>query len=154
MKLPMKSLKPSKLTKSLTFDNILGLILAVLIVFDLKVENDLKQVLNSPAGMILSLALLVLIFIFMNPIVGLLFLIYLYECVKDTGLYPSKYLNTQAAKNNILSKLNGSSVIERKTSDKVEMDMVQKMAPIVKKTENANALFVPHIHDPIPFDSL
>ena len=74
-------MKPSKLMKKskkmLTFDNVLGVILAVLIIFDLKVEKDLKNVLNSPAGMILSLALLAIIFVFMNPIVGLLFLIYL-----------------------------------------------------------------------------
>ena len=67
-----------KQTKLLfTLDNIVGLILAILIFFDFKVENDFKDVLNSPPGMILALVLLVVIFIFMNPIVGLLYIIYI-----------------------------------------------------------------------------
>ena len=154
MKLSMKSIKPNTMNKLLSLNNVVGLILAVLIVFDLKVENDFKQVLNSPPGMILSLVLLVLIFIFMNPIVGLLFLIYLYECVKDTSLHPSKFVNSQSMKNTILNTINGSNSIERKQSDKVEMDTIRKMAPIVKKMENPNSIFVESIKDPIPFSSL
>ena len=149
MKVSMKNMKSSKLSKVLTLDNVVGLVLAVLIVFDLKVENDIKQMLNSPPGMILSLALLIFIFIFMNPIVGLLFLIYLYESVKDTGLYPSKYLNNQSVKNNIMKNLNYSAVADSKKSDKVEMDVIRKMAPIIKKAENPNVVFVPNKDDSI-----
>tara|TARA_B100000424_G_scaffold268351_1_gene262969 strand:- start:1341 stop:1805 length:465 start_codon:yes stop_codon:yes gene_type:complete len=154
MKLSMKSIKPTTMNKFLSLSNVIGLILAVLIVFDLKVENDFKQVLNSPPGMILSLVLLVLIFIFMNPIVGLLFLIYLYECVKDTSLHPSKFVNSQSMKNTILNTINGSNSIERKQSDKVEMDTIRKMAPIVKKMESPNAVFIPHVENPIPYDTI
>ena len=148
-------MKPSKLMKKskkmLTFDNVLGVILAVLIIFDLKVEKDLKNVLNSPAGMILSLALLAIIFVFMNPIVGLLFLIYLYECGKDDGLYPSKYVNTQSAKQSVMNVLNQSNLLTKSSGDKVEIGVIQKMAPIIKKPENPNAVFGPHLNDPIAF---
>lgn len=151
-------MKTSKLMKNvkkmLSFDNVIGLILAVLIIFDLKVEKDLKNVLNSPAGMILSLALLVVIFIFMNPIVGLLFLIYLYECVKDEGLYPSKYVNTQSAKQSVMNVFNEANLFTKKKDDKVEMSVIQKMAPIIKKTENPNVVFVPHFNDSISFGSI
>ena len=142
-----------KQTKLLfTLDNIVGLILAILIFFDFKVENDFKDVLNSPPGMILALVLLVVIFIFMNPIVGLLYIIYIYECVKDTTLHPSKFNGSSIMKQNILNQLNNNP--ERKREDSVDYEIINKMAPIVKKRENTNSIFVPHINDNISFEKL
>lgn len=149
----MNSRQLMKQTKLLfTLDNIVGLILAILIFFDFKVENDFKDVLNSPPGMILALVLLVVIFIFMNPIVGLLYLIYIYECVKDTALHPSKFNGSSIMKQNILNQLNNNP--ERKREDSVDYEIINKMAPIVKKRENSNSIFVPHINDNILFEKL
>lgn len=149
----MNSRQLMKQTKLLfTLDNIVGLILAILIFFDFKVENDFKDVLNSPPGMILALVLLVVIFIFMNPIVGLLYLIYIYECVKDTALHPSKFNGSSIMKQNILNQLNNNP--ERKREDSVDYEIINKMAPIVKKRENTNSIFVPHINDNISFEKL
>ena len=149
----MNSRQLMKQTKLLfTLDNIVGLILAILIFFDFKVENDFKDVLNSPPGMILALVLLVVIFIFMNPIVGLLYLIYIYECVKDTALHPSKFNGSSIMKQNILNQLNNNP--ERKREDSVDYEIINKMAPIVKKRENNNSIFVPHINDNISFEKL
>ncbi len=149
----MNSRQLMKQTKLLfTLDNIVGLILAILIFFDFKVENDFKDVLNSPPGMILALVLLVVIFIFMNPIVGLLYIIYIYECVKDTALHPSKFNGSSIMKQNILNQLNNNP--ERKREDSVDYEIINKMAPIVKKRENTNSIFVPHINDNISFEKL
>ena len=149
----MNSRQLMKQTKLLfTLDNIVGLILAILIFFDFKVENDFKDVLNSPPGMILALVLLVVIFIFMNPIVGLLYIIYIYECVKDTALHPSKFNGSSIMKQNILNQLNNNP--ERKREDSVDYEIINKMAPIVKKKENSNSIFVPHINDNISFEKL
>lgn len=149
----MNSRQLMKQTKLLfTLDNIVGLILAILIFFDFKVENDFKDVLNSPPGMILALVLLVVIFIFMNPIVGLLYIIYIYECVKDTALHPSKFNGSSIMKQNILNQLNNNP--ERKREDSVDYEIINKMAPIVKKRENSNSIFVPHINDNILFEKL
>ena len=149
----MNSKQLMKQTKLLfTLDNIVGLILAILIFFDFKVENDFKDVLNSPPGMILALVLLVVIFIFMNPIVGLLYIIYIYECVKDTALHPSKFNGSSIMKQNILNQLNNNP--ERKREDSVDYEIINKMAPIVKKRENSNSIFVPHINDNISFEKL
>ncbi len=149
----MNSRQLMKQTKLLfTLDNIVGLILAILIFFDFKVENDFKDVLNSPPGMILALVLLVVIFIFMNPIVGLLYIIYIYECVKDTALHPSKFNGSSIMKQNILNQLNNNP--ERKKEDSVDYEIINKMAPIVKKRENSNSIFVPHINDNISFEKL
>ena len=142
-----------KQTKLLfTLDNIVGLILAILIFFDFKVENDFKDILNTPPGMILALVLLIIIFIFMNPIVGLLYLIYIYECVKDTALHPSKFNGSSIMKQNVLNQLNNNP--QRKKEDNVDYEIINKMAPIVKKRENSNSIFVPHINDNILFEKL
>ena len=149
----MKTVKLSKKNISfLTIDNMVGLVLAILIVFDLKVENDLKEVINSPIGIIISFVLLIITFIFMNPIVGLLFLIYLYECVKDTTMNPRIFSNNKNLKQKIMKKLNNN--VSQRKSDKVEHDVIRNMAPIVTKRENSNALFIPHINDTIPFEKL
>ena len=78
----MKLNKMMKKNNLLSLENMLGLLLAILIVFDLKIERNIANVINSPSGIVLSLGLVVLLFIFMNPIIGLLFLIYVYETVK------------------------------------------------------------------------
>jgi predicted membrane protein len=149
----MKKSTLMKKSKSiLSCDNIVGLILAALILFEVKVEKDIKDILNSPPGMILALLLLVLIFVFMNPIVGALFLIYLYECVKDNDLYPSKYVNTSFAKQSVMNQLNRSTQSTKHDKDKVEIGVIKQMAPIIKKSENPNAKFIPHLNDKIPFN--
>ena len=149
----MNSKQLMKQTKLLfTLDNIVGLILAILIFFDFKVENDFKDILNTPPGMILALVLLIIIFIFMNPIVGLLYLIYIYECVKDTALHPSKFNGSSIMKQNVLNQLNNNP--QRKKEDNVDYEIINKMAPIVKKRENNNSIFVPHINDNISFEKL
>ena len=149
----MNSKQLMKQTKLLfTLDNIVGLILAILIFFDFKVENDFKDILNTPPGMILALVLLIIIFIFMNPIVGLLYLIYIYECVKDTALHPSKFNGSSIMKQNVLNQLNNNP--QRKKEDNVDYEIINKMAPIVKKRENSNSIFVPHINDNISFEKL
>ena len=152
----MKSVKPSKLLKKtkscVSLPNIIGLILALLILFEFNVENDLKEVIKSPVGMILSLILLVIMFVFMNPIIGLLFLIYLYEVVKDSPLHPAKFVNNAMSKQSVMNHLNQN--ISRKESDKVEIDVIRRMAPIVRKRENPSAVFVSNTNDPIPFNKV
>ena len=56
----------------MNIDNLFGLILAILIIFELNVENDMRVIPNSPYGIAISLVLIIVTFIFMNPIVGLL----------------------------------------------------------------------------------
>ena len=125
-----------KILKAVTLNNVVGFILAILIIFELKVESEMKRILNTPFGMVASLFMLLLIFIFLNPVVGILFLIYLYECVKGSDQYTSMYKRSAE----VMKNLNVN--VEKRESDKVELNMIQKMAPIIKKSENANVVFV------------
>ena len=143
-------MKQNKINKIFSFENVLGLLLVILIIFELNVEHDIKLILNSPLGMVLSLIILVLLFIFINPIVGLLFLIYLYEIVSNKSLLNVNSLfNEENKKINILNKLN----LGNNNNDKVELNVINKMAPIVKKMENFNSRFLPNTPN-MPYEKI
>lgn len=148
----MKLNKMIKKNNLLSLENIVGLLLAILIVFDLKVERNIANVINSPVGIVLSLVLVIVLFIFMNPIVGLLFLIYVYETVK----YSSSFLQTytqpvENVKKNIMNKLN---LANEASKDEVEVKVIEKMAPIVKKGQNNNLDFIPHEENKLKYNML
>lgn len=136
--------KVSKMSKAsmFSFENILGLVLAILIVFDLKLERHIANVINTPVGIVLSLVLLVVMFVFLNPIVGLLFLIYVYETVKYSSSFLYEYTQpVENARKSLMNKLNLSNV---PLKDDVEVRVIEKMAPIVKKQEAFGVNFVPN----------
>lgn len=155
----MKSLKKlnnkklmNKSLKWLTLDNVIGLLLSILILGEFKVEQDIREILQSPPGMMIALALLVIIFIFMNPIVGLLFLVYVYESVKNPQLEPVSYNNSSFSKNNILKSLNNAQKSSK--ADQVDLEIVNKMAPLTKKIENPNMIFAPSLDTSIPCENV
>jgi hypothetical protein len=76
--------KPSNL---FTFENVVGLLLAILIIFDLKLEEPLCKLLNTNMGKVMSFVVIVLLFIFVHPIIGILFLIYIYQCSNKNYVY-------------------------------------------------------------------
>lgn len=148
----MKLNKMIKKNNLLSLENIVGLLLAILIVFDLKLERNIANVINSPVGIVLSLVLVIVLFIFMNPIIGLLFLIYVYETVK----YSSSFLQTytqpvENVKKNIMNKLN---LANEASKDEVEVKVIEKMAPIVKKGQNNNLDFIPHEENKLKYNML
>jgi len=141
-----------KKSNLLNFENLLGLLLAVLIVFDLKMERNIANVINSPVGIVLSLVLVVVLFIFMNPIVGLLFLIYVYETVKYSSSFLHNYTQpVEKVKRNIMNKLNLANEVNK---DEVEVKVIEKMAPIVNKNQNNNQEFVPHENHGLKYNML
>lgn len=119
--------------KMINLDIVVALVLAILITFELKVEEDLRQFMNSALGLVSCLLILVVMFVYLNPLVGLLFLVYFYENIKfdnvHSGLY-DKYTNK-----NILDKLTKSRKVTQKKQDSVEIETIKKMAPIVQKKE-------------------
>ena len=61
------------------FENILGVILAAFIIFQILPSADVCKQLNEPVYILLGLVFIVLLFLTLNPIVGVLFLIYGYQ---------------------------------------------------------------------------
>lgn len=128
----MKVLKTAK--KMINIDLIISVLLATLIVFELKVEEEIRHFMNSGLGLLVCSIAVVLMFIYLNPIVALLFLIYFYENVRydnlQSGVY-DKYTNK-----NVLDTLTKSSKVSQKNKDVVEIETIKKMAPIIQKREN------------------
>ena len=138
----MKVLKTVK--KLINIDLVVSVLLATLIVFELKVEEDIRQFMNSALGLLLCSVGIVLMFIYLNPLVALLFLVYFYENVRhdnlQSGMY-DKYTN-----DNVLSALMKSDRITQKKQDVVEIETIKKMAPIIQKREKTLS-FKPNIYN-------
>ncbi len=119
--------------KMINADVIVTILLAILITFELKVEADIRQFMNSVLGLLICSAIVVLMFIYLNPLVAILFLVYFYENVKydnlSSGMY-DKYTNKSA-----LDLLVKTNKITQKKQDVVEIETIKKMAPIVQKRE-------------------
>ena len=125
-----KTIKLPKSSNNLfTFENIIGVLLAILIVFDLKIEEPICNMINTNMGIITSVFFVVVLIIFVHPIVGILFLIYLYQCVNKTGVY------TQQNKNNVLQQLNPPQTLQ------VEEEVIFNKAPIKNQNKNNNVEF-------------
>lgn len=118
----------------LTLENGIGLLLAILIIFDLKVEQPIADLLNTPLGIIVSLLVFILFLIYMNPIVAILFIIYLYETMKLS----SNMMITTKKRNNDLVKMN------QPMDTLLEEKVIQEKAPIVNKDKHMNVSFKPY----------
>jgi hypothetical protein len=121
----------NKYSGIMTLENIIGLLLAILILFDLKIEQPISKLLNTPLGIVMSLLIVIIMFYMMNPVVGILFLIYLYQTVKHDSLY-----NT-VNKDKILRKMNPPKTFE------VEEQIILERAPIKNQNQNNNVSFKP-----------
>ena len=116
----------------LTYENSLGLLLAILILFDFKFEKDVINVINTPLGLTSSLLVAIILLITMNPVIGILFLIYLYETIKmsDKPLMKDK-------KTINMEKMNHSA------STSVEENIIMEKNPIVNQGKHSNVSFKP-----------
>jgi hypothetical protein len=126
----------------LYFENLLGFLLAVLIVFEFKVEENIRAFMNTVVGMVCCIVLVIYMFMFFNPLVAILFLVYFYENVRLDGINSNMYdLNTRP---NTMSTLQSSVENVANKKDVVEIETIKKMAPIIKKRENMTAIFKPN----------
>ena len=117
-------------SKLFSIDNIIGVLLAVLIIFDLKIERPIINLINTPIGIIFSLIFVIILFIYLNPIIGILFLIYIFINIKETK---------KTCKTNILQKLNPPQEMQ------VEEEVILNNAPIKNQNKGNNVTFKPVI---------
>ena len=89
-----------------SIDNLLGLILAILIIFQIRPKPQDSNILNSPLGIIGALVLVTILFLTLNPVVGLLALIYLYEIMRHSTGY------VKAGKTETMQKLNSPKEVQ------------------------------------------
>lgn len=111
-----------------SIQNIVGILLAILIIFDLKIEKPIIQVMNTPIGIIFSLIFVIILFICMNPIVGMLFLIYLFVNIRQLN---------HSGRNKKLQELNQPLPMQ------VEEEVILMKAPIKNQNQGNNVSFQP-----------
>lgn len=116
-------------TKLLTLENVIGVLLAILIIFDLKVEEPICKLINTNGGKVMSVIVAVLLFAMVHPIVGILFVIYVYQCVN------SVISHNEVNKASMLEKLNPPQVLQ------VEEEVILNKAPIKNQNLNSNVEF-------------
>ena len=99
MKASMKSSRLEKVGTLFNLDNAVGLILAFLIL--LQIEPPLWWVnqLNQPLSILALLGVTLFLFLTMNPVVGLLFMIYIYELLRQS-------MSVDQARNDELARMN------------------------------------------------
>ena len=99
MKASMKSNRLEKVGTLFNLDNAVGLILAFLIL--LQIEPPLWWVnqLNQPLSIVALLGVTLFLFLTMNPLVGLLFMIYIYELLRQT-------MSVDQVRNDELARMN------------------------------------------------
>jgi hypothetical protein len=140
----------SKITKQsqriVTFPNILGLILATLILFEIKMDMNMCRFVNTPLGMIVAAIIVITLFVFVHPIVGILLVVYLYENVKHMNkLFNHLFAKSSVQRQNeVMKKMNKGSY-----NTQVEEEVIESMAPLIKKRENPNAKFEPVLDESI-----
>jgi predicted membrane protein len=118
-----------------SIDNIIGVLLAVLIIFDLQIEKPIINTIKTPIGMIFTVIFAIILFVCLNPIIGILFLIYLFMNFKDS-INPTK--------NTILSQLNPPKEVQ------VEEEIIFMNAPIKNQNKGNNVSFQPIIDTFVP----
>jgi predicted membrane protein len=121
-------IKSKSKSQLFSIDNIIGVLLAILIIFDLKIERPIINLMNTPIGIIFSLIFIIILFICLNPIIGILFLIYLFINVKEAR---------RSTRNNVLHHLNPPREMQ------VEEEVILVNAPIKNQNKGNNVAFQP-----------
>jgi predicted membrane protein len=114
--------------KLFSIDNIVGVLLAILILFNLKIERPIIDLMNTPIGLIFSLIFAIILFICLNPIIGILFLIYLFINIKEARKF---------TRENVLEKMNPPQQMQ------VEEEVILIKAPIKNQNQGNSVSFQP-----------
>ena len=136
----------NKIKKCLTFENIIGFIFAILIICEFNFEKDIKIFINSPVGALIMFVLGIFLFMYYNPIVSILFFIFVYENLKTNMPDMTSLFNPSVSNKKVMKNLNNTNKKEKNLKD-IEVDVIKKMSPIVKKYENINAKFKSNTYD-------
>lgn len=121
--------------KLFSIDNIVGVLLAILILFNLQIERPIINLMNTPIGLIFSLIFAIILFICLNPIVGILFLIYIFMNIKEAR---------KTTRANVLEDLNPPQQMQ------VEEEVILIKAPIKNQNQGNNVSFQPIIEMIVP----
>ena len=128
---------------NISYENIIGVIFALLIICEFNFEDDIKVFINTPIGTIIMFIVGIFLFMYYNPIISILFFIFVYDNIKDNYNYKLDLSVPSIENDFISSKMNIINNKNKQIKD-VEIDVIKDMSPIVKKNENVNSNFNPN----------
>jgi|TARA_B110000285_G_C15129521_1_gene622563 hypothetical protein len=129
--------------KNITYENIIGVIFALLIICEFNFEDDIKIFINTPIGTIIMFIFSIFLFMYYNPIISILFLIFVYDNIKDNYNYKLD-LTIPSMENDFISNKMDIVNNNNKQIKDVEINIIRDMSPIIKKNENVNSNFNPN----------
>ena len=128
-----------KITTVMIFENILGVILAVFIIFKILPNTSVSRQMNNPVYVILFLVFLVILFLTLNPIIGVLFLIYGYQLLMNGKSDPTYKRNQEIRKLNPERNLDLEEVIIQSSNftriKNKDEDQDTSVQPILEKVK-------------------
>jgi hypothetical protein len=133
----------NKKKTNITYENIIGIIFALLIICEFNFENDIKLFINTPLGTIIMFILGIFLFMYYNPIISMLFFIFIYDNIKDNYNYRID-VSMPSIDNKLISKKMNFINNQNKQTKDVEIDIIKNLSPIIKKNENMNSNFNPN----------
>jgi hypothetical protein len=110
---------------------VLGIIFIIIIICPMTLPQSLATLVESPLGMIILLSITLLLFLYTNVFLALIFLILTYELIRKSSKLTGKthfieYTKTQAKKDEYIQSMNEPKIIT------LEEDMISKMAPLIQ----------------------
>lgn len=131
----------------------LGVVFIIYMLFDIELPSTLSNMVDTLTGNIVVALLALSVFVYTNPILGILALVVGWLLIKrssrDTGSYALKhYLPSEKAKEGAFEKYNEHPVT-------LEQEMVEKMAPLVDGEPSSELDYKPVLdkdHDAAPID--
>ena len=126
-----------KITTITIFENILGIILAVFIIFKIFPNTSVSRQMNNPVYVILFLVFLVILFLTLNPIIGLLFLIYGYQVLMNGRSDPTYKRNEEIRKMNPEKEMDLEEIVIQSSNftriKNKDEDQDTRVQPILEK---------------------
>ncbi len=123
----------NKTANIFTIENLFGIILAICILFQIVPDSNFANKLNTSTGVVTALVLVVILFVTMNPIVGFLLLVYIYQILqRATTYFP----------NNTYEMLKRMNV---PLDTQLEESVIDIMAPIKNKYQDNITSFEPSL---------
>lgn len=110
---------------------ILGIIFIMIIIFPTTLPQSLATLVESPLGMIILLSITLLLFLYTNVFLSLIFLVLTYELIRRSSKVTGKtsfieYTPSQVKKDHYIQSMNEPKI---KT---LEEDIITKMAPLIQ----------------------
>lgn len=119
------------------------IIFILYLIFPLETPEYLKNIVNSPIGMIVIFIITILLFIHTNPVLAILYLFVAYELLRRSSNTSRQYKGSNKQnntysnipslnENDLKNREDNSKFIEQSSDITLEEDIINKMSPIGK----------------------